>query len=169
MKIYMVGGAVRDKLLGEYSKERDFVVVGATREEMLDLGYKQVGKGFPVFLHPKTNEEYALARTERKIGKGYTDFVCDTSKDITLEEDLKRRDFTINAIAEAEDGTLIDPYGGQKDLNARILRHVSSSFSEDPLRVLRLARFAARFSDFTIHTDTMKLAKTIVESNEIDK
>lgn len=144
MKTYLVGGAVRDKLLGLKVTDRDWVVVGADINTMLNAGYQQVGADFPVFLHPKTHEEYALARTERKSGQGYTGFVCDFTPDVTLEEDLLRRDLTINAIAQAEDGTLVDPYGGQQDLEARLLRHVSPAFVEDPLRVLRVARFAAR-------------------------
>ena len=168
MKTYLVGGAVRDLLLGVPHKERDFVVVGGTPEEMLALGFKQVGKGFPVFLHPKTHEEYALARTERKTGHGYTGFTCFSSREVTLEEDLKRRDLTINAMALTDDGYLIDPYGGKEDLKNRILRHVSAAFAEDPLRVLRVARFAARFSDFTVHPETMLLMQNIVASGELN-
>ncbi|HBY55195.1 MAG TPA: multifunctional CCA tRNA nucleotidyl transferase/2'3'-cyclic phosphodiesterase/2'nucleotidase/phosphatase, partial [Coxiellaceae bacterium] len=151
MKVYLVGGAVRDKLLGLPIKERDWVVVGATPQEMLQKGFKKVGRDFPVFLHPKTHEEYALARTERKTGKGYTDFVCYSDPKVTLAEDLKRRDLTINAIAEDLDGKIIDPYNGCNDLKKRILRHVSPAFAEDPVRILRVARFAARFGDFKVH------------------
>jgi len=168
MKIYLVGGAVRDKLLGKKPKERDFVVVGSTPAEMLALGFRKVGKNFPVFLHPKTHEEYALARTERKTGKGYFGFKCYTSKNVTLEEDLKRRDLTINAMAEDEKGRLFDPYGGQKDLKKRVLRHVSEAFAEDPLRVLRVARFTAKFADFKIHPKTLKLMQDLVKANEIE-
>lgn len=168
MEIYLVGGAVRDQLLGEEVKERDFVVVKSTPEEMLALGYRQVGKGFPVFLHPKSHEEYALARIERKVGKGYTEFTCIATPDVTLEEDLKRRDLTINAMAVDSNGKLIDPYGGQTDLKNKIIRHVSASFAEDPLRVLRVARFAARFGDFSIHPETMSLMKDIVKAKEIE-
>ena len=147
MKIYVVGGAVRDELLGLPVQDRDYVVVGATPEEMARLGYKPVGKDFPVFLHPQTHEEYALARTERKSGRGYKGFTVHASPDVTLEDDLRRRDLTINAMAKAEDGTLIDPYGGKRDLEHHILRHVSEAFAEDPVRILRVARFAARFSN----------------------
>lgn len=168
MQIFLVGGAVRDKLLGEPVKERDFVVVGATPEEMLSLGYRQVGKNFPVFLHPKTLEEYALARTEHKIGKGYTQFTCHSTPDVTLEDDLKRRDLTINAMAESLDGKLIDLHGGRNDLKNHILRHVSPAFAEDPLRVLRVARFAARFGDFKIYPETMTLMQKIVAAGEIE-
>jgi tRNA nucleotidyltransferase (CCA-adding enzyme) len=169
MKIYQVGGAVRDKLLGLPVKDRDWVVVGASVDEMLASGYVQVGKDFPVFLHPQTKEEYALARTERKNGKGYTGFVVHADTEVTLEEDLKRRDLTINAIAMAEDGTLIDPYGGQRDLEQRKLRHVSQAFTEDPLRVLRIARFAARFSNlnFSVAAETMALLKQMVKAGEL--
>jgi len=166
---YLVGGAVRDQLLGLPVKERDWVVVGATPQEMLDQGYQQVGKDFPVFLHPESGEEYALARIERKSGKGYTGFDCDAAPTVTLEEDLKRRDLTINAIAQAEDGSLIDPYGGQQDLENRILRHVSEAFVEDPLRILRLARFAARFKNlgFKIAEETQKLMLKMVRAGEV--
>jgi tRNA nucleotidyltransferase (CCA-adding enzyme) len=170
MKIYLVGGAVRDKLLGLPVKDRDWVVVGATPEAMLDLGYQQVGKDFPVFLHPDSKEEYALARTERKSGAGYTGFTVHTAPDVTLEEDLKRRDLTINAMAEAENGDFIDPFNGRQDLAANILRHVSPAFVEDPLRVLRVARFAARFHhlDFTVADETMALMQEITESGELE-
>lgn len=169
MQVYLVGGAVRDALLNRKVVERDYVVVGATPEEMLSRGFTQVGKDFPVFLHPKTQEEYALARTERKSGKGYTGFVCDASSSVTLEEDLLRRDLTVNAIAQDNYGKLIDPYGGKKDLENRVLRHVSEAFSEDPLRVLRVARFATRYAylGFTIATETMALMQSMAESGEL--
>ena len=160
MKTYLVGGAVRDKLLGIPVKDRDWVVVGATPEEMIKEGFKAVGEDFPVFLHPNTKEEYALARTERKSGKGYKGFVFFSSPDVTLEDDLKRRDLTINAIAEDEYGNLIDPCSGEADLKNGVLRHVSSAFVEDPLRVLRVARFAACFG-FKISDETMQLLKII--------
>ncbi len=166
MKIYLVGGAVRDELLGIQHNEKDWVVVGSTPEEMLKKGFKPVGKDFPVFIHPKTGDEYALARTERKVDKGYKGFEFHTDKNVTLEEDLKRRDLTINAIAETKDGKLIDPFHGQEDLKKKILRHVSSAFSEDPVRILRVARFSAKFGDFNIAPETMTLMKTIVESGE---
>ena len=167
MQIYLVGGAVRDKLLGIPVKDRDWVVVGATPEEMVDKGFKAVGKDFPVFLHPETKEEYALARTERKSGKGYKGFTFHTSTDITLEEDLLRRDLTINAIAEDEDGNLIDPYGGEADIKQGLLRHVSDAFVEDPLRVLRIARFAASLG-FKIAPETMRLLREISATDELD-
>lgn len=167
MKTYLVGGAVRDKLLGIPVKDRDWVVVGATPEEMLDKGFKAVGKDFPVFLHPQTKEEYALARTERKSGKGYKGFTFHTATDVTLEEDLQRRDLTINAIAEDEDGNLVDPYHGQADIKAGLLRHVSPAFVEDPLRVLRIARFAANLG-FKIAAETMTLLQEISASEELD-
>lgn len=169
MRTYLVGGAVRDQQLALPVLERDWVVVGTTPDRMLELGYRQVGKDFPVFLHPQTAEEYALARKERKQGHGYHGFVCDFSPDVTLEEDLARRDLTINAMAQDENGSLIDPYGGMADLNARLLRHVSDAFPEDPLRVLRVARFAARFSGlgFSIAPETMQLMRTIAESGEL--
>ncbi|MCZ8531350.1 CCA tRNA nucleotidyltransferase [Alteromonas sp. PRIM-21] len=169
MQVYLVGGAVRDALLNRKVVERDYVVVGATPQEMLSQGYTQVGKDFPVFLHPKTQEEYALARTERKSGKGYTGFVCDASSTVTLEEDLLRRDLTVNAIAQDNLGNLIDPYGGKKDLENRILRHVSEAFSEDPLRVFRVARFATRYAylGFTIANETMALMKKMAQSGEL--
>jgi tRNA nucleotidyltransferase (CCA-adding enzyme) len=170
MKIYLVGGAVRDQLLNIVPTEHDWVVVGARVEDMLALGYKPVGKDFPVFIHPESGDEYALARTERKFGKGYTGFVCHSSPDVTLEEDLLRRDLTINAIAMDVDGKIIDPYGGQKDLERKILRHVSDAFIEDPLRVLRTARFAARFSPLGFHIaeETLQLMQAIAESGELD-
>ncbi|MDP4984076.1 tRNA nucleotidyltransferase [Pseudoalteromonas tunicata] len=169
MQIYLVGGAVRDTLLGRPVLERDFVVVGATAEQMLSQGYTQVGKDFPVFLHPKTKEEYALARTERKQGQGYTGFICDFNPNVTLEEDLIRRDLTVNAIAQAPDGQLIDPYNGQDDLNNRILRHVSGAFAEDPLRILRVARFAARYHylGFTVAPETITLMQNMVTQGEL--
>ncbi|WP_220718929.1 multifunctional CCA addition/repair protein [Agarivorans litoreus] len=169
METYLVGGAVRDQLLGLQVKDRDHVVVGATPEQMLKLGYSQVGKDFPVFLHPHSQEEYALARTERKQGTGYTGFSCDFSDDIRLEDDLLRRDLTVNAIARAENGELIDPYGGQRDLDAKLLRHVSPAFVEDPLRVLRVARFAARFHHlgFKVADETIELMQEIAHSGEL--
>ncbi len=170
MKIYLVGGAVRDKLLKLPVTERDWVVTGATPQQMLDLGYKQVGKDFPVFLHPETKEEYALARTERKTGPGYTGFDFHASADVTLEEDLKRRDLTINAMAETAEGDLIDPYGGQDDLAAGRLRHVSPAFAEDPVRILRVARFAARFGQygFSVAHGTNTLMRDMVANGEIN-
>ena len=170
MQVYLVGGAVRDALLGREIKERDYVVVGATPEELLKQGYQQVGKDFPVFLHPKTKEEYALARTERKQGEGYTGFICDFAPDVTLEEDLIRRDLTVNAIAQAKDGTLFDPFNGQNDIKNRILRHVSDAFSEDPLRILRVARFAARYHylGFTIAPETNRLLMSMVANGELE-
>ncbi len=168
MKIYLVGGAVRDQLLGLPVQERDYVVVGATPEEMLAQGYKQVGKDFPVFLHPETHEEYALARTERKTGRGYTGFAFYAAPEVTLEEDLKRRDLTVNAMAQDENGKIIDPYHGQEDLNNHYLRHVSAAFIEDPVRILRVARFAARFAEFQVHPDTMKLMQEMVRHGEVD-
>ena len=170
MQIYKVGGAVRDRLLGKPVTDVDWVVVGATTEEMLVKGYRPVGVDFPVFLHPLTGEEYALARTERKSGRGYGGFVFHASPDVTLEEDLIRRDLTINAIAEDKEGNLTDPYGGQHDLEARILRHVSPAFAEDPLRVLRVARFAARYAPdgFTVAPPTLELMRQLSESGELD-
>lgn len=170
MDIYLVGGAVRDKLLGLPVKERDWVVIGATPEDMLAEGFRPVGKDFPVFLHPQTHEEYALARTERKTGPGYTGFEFHASPDVTLEEDLIRRDLTINAMAEDANGSLIDPYNGQEDLQNGVLRHVSPAFTEDPVRILRVARFAARFARWGFHVahDTNKLMRTMVDSGEVD-
>lgn len=170
MEQYLVGGAVRDELLGIPVKDRDWVVVGATPQEMLDAGYKQVGADFPVFLHPETNEEYALARTERKQGHGYHGFTVHASPDVTLEEDLQRRDLTINAMARSVDGAVVDPFGGREDLEARLLRHVSSAFTEDPLRILRTARFAARFAPlgFQVADDTMTLMQHMVADGEAD-
>ena len=168
MKIYLVGGAIRDQLLGLPVKDKDWVVVGATPDEMLAKKFKQVGKDFPVFIHPKTGEEYALARTERKSGHGYTGFEFDTNPNVTLEEDLARRDLTINAIAQDEDGTLIDPFNGQGDIKNKKLRHVSDAFSEDPLRVLRIARFHAKFDGFVVVPETVDKIKEIVESGELE-
>jgi len=168
MKIYIVGGAVRDELLGRPSADRDYVVVGATPQAMQAAGYRPVGKDFPVFLHPKTHEEYALARTERKSGHGYHGFTFHAAPDVTLEEDLARRDLTINAMAKGADGELIDPYCGQRDLQAKILRHVGPAFAEDPVRILRIARFAARFSDFSVAPETLALMRGMVASGEVD-
>ncbi|WP_076409774.1 multifunctional CCA addition/repair protein [Shewanella sp. UCD-KL12] len=170
MKFYLVGGAVRDNLLDLPVKDRDYMVVGATPEQMLAQGYQQVGKDFPVFLHPKTKQEYALARTERKTGAGYGGFSCHASPDVTLEQDLLRRDLTINAIAQDDDGKLYDPFSGIADINNKCLRHVSDAFIEDPLRVLRVARFAARFhkQGFTIADETMKLMTDISASGELE-
>ncbi len=169
MKTYLVGGAVRDQLLGLTPGDRDFVVVGETQASMEAAGFKAVGKDFPVFLHPKTGEEYALARTERKSGRGYRGFVVDADPSVTLEEDLQRRDFTINAIAQDEAGELVDPYGGVRDLQARVLRHVGPAFAEDPLRVLRAARFMARFASrgFTVAPETMALMHEMAQSGEL--
>ena len=167
MKTYLVGGGVRDKLLGLTIKDRDWVVVGSTPEAMIAQGFQAVGKDFPVFLHPKTHEEYALARTERKTAPGYKGFVVHAAPNVTLEEDLARRDLTINAIAQAEDGSLIDPFHGQDDLKNKVLRHVSPAFVEDPVRVLRIARFAARFG-FTIADETLILIKNMVAAKELD-
>lgn len=169
MHVFLVGGAVRDQLLGIAVKDRDFVVINSTPEEMLAKGFTQVGKDFPVFLHPTTGEEYALARTERKQGSGYTGFTCYAGQDVSLEDDLARRDLTINAMAQSADEQLIDPYFGQQDLKNKILRHVSPAFSEDPLRVLRVARFAARFAQlgFTIAPQTQKLMSEITASGEL--
>lgn len=168
MKIYEVGGAVRDTLLGLPVRDRDWVVVGATPEAMIAQGYQPVGRDFPVFLHPNTHEEYALARTERKSAPGYRGFAVHADPGVTLEEDLLRRDLTINAIARAADGQRIDPYGGQRDLAAKVLRHVSPAFAEDPVRILRVARFAARFSDFSVAPETLALMQAMVKSGEVD-
>ena len=168
MQIYMVGGAVRDALLGLPVQDRDWVVVGATPEALAAQGYVPVGKDFPVFLHPASREEYALARTERKTAQGYRGFAVHAAPDVTLEEDLARRDLTINAIAQGVDGTLTDPYGGQRDIAARVLRHVTDAFAEDPVRILRVARFAARFPDFSIAPDTMALMQRMVTGGEVD-
>ena len=175
MQIYQVGGAVRDGLLGLPVQDRDWVVVGATPEQMAALGFAPVGRDFPVFLHPDTHEEYALARTERKSGRGYRGFTVQASPEVTLEQDLARRDLTINAIAAAPEWApsgaacaqgLIDPFGGQRDLRARVLRHVSPAFREDPVRILRVARFAARFHDFTIAPETLALMRAMVAEGE---
>jgi tRNA nucleotidyltransferase (CCA-adding enzyme) len=170
MRVYLVGGAVRDQLLGRAVRERDYVVVGATREEMLSRGFRLVGKDFPVFLHPETHEEYALARTERKVGPGHRGFVVHADPAVTLEQDLERRDLTINALARAEDGSIIDYFGGRDYLAAGILRHVSPAFREDPLRVLRVARFAARYADlgFVIAADTLVLLREMSAGGELD-
>jgi len=172
IQILMVGGAVRDHLLGRPVHDRDWVVVGATPEEMVAQGFQPVGRDFPVFLHPKTHEEYALARTERKSGRGYRGFAVQSSPEVTLEEDLARRDLTINAMAAPdgwpENGTLSDPYGGQRDLQARQLRHVTDAFREDPVRILRVARFAARFADFSVAAETMALMREMVDAGEAD-
>ncbi|MEK8044754.1 multifunctional CCA addition/repair protein [Ideonella margarita] len=168
MQVYEVGGAVRDALLGRPVHDRDWVVTGATPEAMVAAGYLPVGKDFPVFLHPETREEYALARTERKTAPGYHGFVFHTAIDVTLEDDLVRRDLTINAMARGADGRIVDPHGGQRDLASRTLRHVSAAFGEDPVRILRLARFAARFGDFTVAPDTMALMRDMVAAGEVD-
>src|SRR3954470_21875368 len=167
MKVYAVGGSVRDELLGLPVADRDYVVVGAAPDDMVKLGYKPVGKDFPVFLHPQTQEEYALARTERKTARGYHGFEFYAAPDVTLEQDLARRDLTINAIAKDEDGTLIDPFNGAEDLSAGILRHVSPAFAEDPVRILRVARFAARFG-FDIAPETFELMRAMVANGEVD-
>jgi tRNA nucleotidyltransferase (CCA-adding enzyme) len=168
LRAYVVGGAVRDELLGLPPGDRDWVVVGATPEEMARRGFLPVGGDFPVFLHPRTREEYALARTERKSGRGYKGFTFYTGADVTLEDDLKRRDLTVNAIARDDDGRLIDPLGGVDDVHARILRHVGEAFAEDPVRILRLARFAARFGDFTVAPETLALCRDMVAAGEAD-
>ncbi len=168
MKIYRVGGAVRDALLGLPVRDHDWVVVGATPEALAAEGYLPVGKDFPVFLHPKTREEYALARTERKTAQGYHGFAVHAAPDVTLEEDLARRDLTINAIAQDADGMLTDPYGGQRDITGRVLRHVTSAFAEDPVRILRVARFAARFTDFSVAPETLQLMRDMVVGGEVD-
>lgn len=168
MRVFRVGGAVRDALLGLPVHDEDWVVVGATPDEMIEAGYLPVGKDFPVFLHPETREEYALARTERKTGRGYHGFTFHADAGVTLEQDLARRDLTINAIAQAADGALIDPFGGQRDLQARVLRHVTEAFREDPVRILRVARFAARFADFRLAPETLALMRAMVEEGEAD-
>ena len=168
MKRYLVGGAVRDALLGLPVGDRDWVVVGADPDEMLAAGYIAVGRDFPVFLHPETREEHALARTERKTGPGYHGFVVHADRGVTLEDDLLRRDLTINAIAQDEDGNVIDPHGGRRDLAAKVLRHVSPAFAEDPVRILRLARFAARFADFAVAAETEALMREMVSAGEVD-
>lgn len=167
-KTYVVGGAVRDALLGLPVKDRDHVVVGATPAQLRALGFVAVGKDFPVFLHPQTHEEYALARTERKTAPGYSGFAFHAAPDVTLEQDLQRRDLTINAIAQDDDGSLIDPYGGCNDIARRVFRHVSAAFTEDPVRILRVARFAARFTDFTVAPETLALMQAMVSSGEVD-
>ena len=167
MKAYVVGGAVRDELLGEAVVDRDWVVVGATPEEMTAAGFRPVGKDFPVFLHPQTQEEYALARTERKSGRGYKGFTVYCAPDVTLEDDLSRRDLTINAMARGDDGRLVDPFGGERDLRAGILRHVSAAFEEDPVRILRVARFSARYP-FRIADETMALMRRMLELGEVE-
>jgi tRNA nucleotidyltransferase (CCA-adding enzyme) len=168
MEVFLVGGAVRDGLLGMAGADRDWVVVGATAQAMLDQGYTPVGRDFPVFLHPDTHEEYALARTERKTAPGYRGFVVHAAPDVTLQEDLSRRDLTINAMAQDAQGRIIDPYGGQQDLQARVLRHVTDAFREDPVRILRVARFAARFPTFTVAPTTLSLMQAMVASGEVD-
>lgn len=168
MQIYQVGGAVRDSLLGLPVKDRDYVVVGATPDQMVAAGYRPVGKDFPVFLHPHTQQEYALARTERKTAKGYKGFSVYADPQVTLEEDLARRDFTINAIAQAEDGSLIDPFHGQADIQKKTLRHVTAAFSEDPVRILRAGRFLARFTDFSVAPETLALMRSMVAAGEVD-
>ena len=169
VRIYLVGGAVRDGLLGLPAGDRDFVVVGSSVRQMLDAGYRQVGRDFPVFLHPLSAEEYALARTERKSGRGYTGFVAHADPSVTLEDDLRRRDFTINAIARDQHGTLVDPFGGVRDIETRTLRHVGEAFVEDPLRVLRAARFMARFASlgFSIAAETLALMRAMAASGEL--
>lgn len=168
MQIYQVGGAVRDSLLGLPVKDRDYLVVGATPDQMVAAGYRAVGKDFPVFLHPHTQQEYALARTERKTAKGYKGFSVYADPEVTLEEDLARRDFTINAIAQAEDGSLIDPFHGQRDIQKKTLRHVTEAFSEDPVRILRAGRFLARFTDFSVAPETLALMRHMVAAGEVD-
>ncbi len=170
MQVYLVGGAVRDALLGMPVKERDWVVVGGTREELLRLKYREVGRDFPVFLHPETHEEHALARRERKVAPGYRGFSVEFGPEVSLEEDLARRDLTINAMAQSSNGELVDPYGGKRDLDARILRHVSEAFIEDPVRILRVARFAARFAPLGFHVaaDTFELMRSMVLKHEVD-
>jgi tRNA nucleotidyltransferase (CCA-adding enzyme) len=168
MQVFLVGGAVRDRLLGRAAGDRDWVVVGATPQAMLAAGYTPVGRDFPVFLHPVTREEYALARTERKTSPGYHGFVFHAGPDVTLEDDLARRDLTVNAIAQDADGSLIDPWGGEQDVRVRVLRHVSPAFAEDPVRILRLARFAARFTDFGVAAETRTLCRQMVEAGEVN-
>ena len=168
MKTYVVGGAVRDALLSLPVQDHDHVVVGATPEEMIAAGFTPVGKDFPVFLHPKTHEEYAMARTERKTAPGYKGFLFHAAPDVTLEQDLVRRDLTINAMAQGDDGVIVDPFGGRQDLQARVFRHVSDAFAEDPVRILRVARFSARFTDFTVAPETNALMRSMVEAGEVD-
>lgn len=168
LDVYVVGGAVRDELLGQPAGDRDWVVVGSTPEDMAARGFLPVGGDFPVFLHPVSKEEYALARTERKSGKGYKGFTFYTGADVTLEDDLRRRDLTVNAIAKAPDGSLVDPWNGRRDIQQRVLRHVGEAFAEDPVRLLRLARFAARFGDFSVASETMRLGQCLVDQGEVD-
>ena len=168
MQIYLVGGAVRDELLGSAVTDKDYVVVGSSVDEMLAAGFRPVGKDFPVFLHPKTQDEYALARTERKVASGYKGFTIHAATDVTLEEDLGRRDLTINAMAKSSDGQLIDPYGGLADIHSKTLRHVSAAFAEDPVRILRIARFAARYADFSVAPETHALMQQMVDAGEVD-
>lgn len=168
MKVYLVGGAVRDTLLGLPVKEKDWVVVGASPEELIAQGFQPVGKDFPVFLHPETHEEYALARTERKVGKGYKGFTFHTEPNVSLEDDLQRRDLTINAIARSEEGDIIDPYHGQQDLKAKRLRHISPAFAEDPVRILRVARFAAKLPEFSVDPETNHLMESMVNNGEVN-
>lgn len=168
LDVYEVGGAVRDALLGLPVNDRDWVVVGSTPARMIELGFRPVGRDFPVFLHPATQEEYALARTERKTARGYRGFAVDCAPDVTLEDDLRRRDLSINAMARGRDGTLVDPWGGERDLRAGVLRHVSEAFAEDPVRILRVARFAARFARFTVAPETLALMRTMVADGEVD-
>ena len=170
MQVFLVGGAVRDRLLGKAVVDRDYVVVGATPEAMQRLGYRPVGREFPVFLHPETGEEYALARTERKTAPGYHGFVFQAAPEVTLEEDLRRRDLTINAMAMDAAGNVVDPFGGQRDLAARLLRHVSPAFAEDPVRVLRVARFAARYAPlgFRVADETLALMQQMAQAGEVD-
>ncbi|MDO9218081.1 MAG: multifunctional CCA tRNA nucleotidyl transferase/2'3'-cyclic phosphodiesterase/2'nucleotidase/phosphatase, partial [Lacisediminimonas sp.] len=168
MKTYVVGGAVRDALLGLPVQDHDHVVVGATPQEMMEAGFRPVGRDFPVFLHPQTNEEYALARTERKTAPGYAGFLFQAAPDVTLEQDLARRDLTINAMARNEDGSIVDPFNGRADLAARVFRHVSPAFVEDPVRILRVARFAARFADFSVAAQTNALMRQMVAAGEVD-
>src|SRR5450755_4478026 len=170
MQVYLVGGAVRDALLDLPVKERDWVVVGSSRDDLLRLKFREVGRDFPVFLHPDSHEEYALARLERKVAPGYRGFAVEFGPEVTLDDDLARRDLTINAIAQSADGTLVDPHGGKRDLDARMLRHVSPAFIEDPVRVLRVARFAARFAPlgFRVASETLELMRAMVERREVD-
>lgn len=168
MQVFLVGGAVRDRLLGRPVSDRDWVVVGASPEELLHRGYRPVGRDFPVFLHPESNEEYALARTERKSGRGYHGFTFQAGPDVTLEQDLSRRDLTINAMAEDTEGRLVDPLQGERDLREKLLRHAGDAFVEDPVRILRLARFAARFDDFRVADETLALARRMVEDGEVE-
>ena len=167
-QVWLVGGSVRDALLGRPQFDRDWVVVGSTPQALLDAGFSAVGKDFPVFLHPQTHEEYALARTERKTGQGYHGFACHAAPDVTLEDDLARRDLTINAMAQNAQGQIVDPYGGQRDLQQQVLRHVSPAFAEDPVRILRLARFAARYPHFSVAPETLALCRAMVAAGEVN-